>query len=258
MANRREFFANSAKLLCLCASGGLLAALATQRKDKYFLRPPGAEDEERFLSLCIRCGLCVDACPYDTLKLANLTDLAQNGTPFFEARQVPCYLCDDIPCIKECPTNALDDKYLKKPKGVFETKMGIAIVDTTHCLAHWGLQCDACYRACPLIDKALRLETKHNERSAKHVLLLPTVDNDICTGCGKCERACITEKASITVMPRDFVLGRPGPNYVKGWDEADQQRLQNAIEWQKDYQREHKDTKQNQGAIDYLNTEDLL
>ena len=134
MSDRREFFASSLKMLCLCAGGGFLAALAVQRKDKYFLRPPGAENEQRFLSLCIRCGLCVDACPYDTLKLANLSDLAQNGTPFFEARKTPCYLCDDIPCIRECPTNALDNKYLKKEKGIFEVKMGTAVVDTANCL----------------------------------------------------------------------------------------------------------------------------
>lgn len=258
MADRREFFSSSLKMLCLCAGGGFLAALAVQPKDKYYLRPPGGEDEEHFLSLCIRCGLCVNACPYDTLKLATLTDLAQNGTPFFEARKVPCHLCDDIPCIKECPTNALDNKYLKKPKGVFETKMGVAVVDTANCVAHWGLHCDACYRACPLIDKALKVELKHNERTSKHAFLLPVVDNEICVGCGMCERACITEKAAITVLPREFVLGKAGQNYVRGWDADDEGRLEGAKGYQKDYQREHKDTQQNKGAIDYLNTEDLL
>lgn len=249
MSDRREFLLHQLKMLCLCAGGGFLAALAVQRKDKYYLRPPGAEDEERFLSLCIRCGLCVDACPYDTLKLASLTDLAQNGTPFFEAREIPCYLCDDIPCIRECPTNALDNKYLKKEKGIFEVKIGTAVVDTANCIAYWGLRCEACYRACPLIDKALKVETKHNERTGKHALIIPVVDNDYCVGCGKCERACVTEKAAITILPQKFVLGEGGSNYVRGWDSRGEERLKNAPT--KDL------PKQNKGALDYLNSGDL-
>lgn len=59
-----------------------MANLALKADDNYTLRPPGAEDEARFLSKCIRCGLCVKACPYDTLKLASLLDSPKNGTPF--------------------------------------------------------------------------------------------------------------------------------------------------------------------------------
>ena len=35
------------------------------------IRPPGAIDEDQFLGACVRCGLCVRACPYDTLRLAR-------------------------------------------------------------------------------------------------------------------------------------------------------------------------------------------
>lgn len=37
------------------------------------VRPPGALEGEAFESACVRCGLCVQACPYDTLKLAWFT-----------------------------------------------------------------------------------------------------------------------------------------------------------------------------------------
>ncbi len=37
------------------------------------LRAPGAGDERAFQSACVRCGRCVQDCPYDTLKLP-LTD----------------------------------------------------------------------------------------------------------------------------------------------------------------------------------------
>lgn len=82
MKGRREFFVSAFKAACLCTGGGFLANLALKADDNYALRPPGAENEARFLSKCIRCGLCVKACPYDTLKLASLLDSPKNGTPF--------------------------------------------------------------------------------------------------------------------------------------------------------------------------------
>ncbi|BDQ28487.1 ferredoxin-type protein NapG [Helicobacter ailurogastricus] len=227
---RRAFLQTALKGALLCGSGGafLGAMLKAKKQDRYSLRPPGAEDEERFLSLCIRCGLCVRDCPYHTLKLATLLDHARVGTPFFEARQVPCYLCPDIPCIKACPTDALDKKHLAKNQGVDSLKMGVAVVDPISCVAFWGIRCDVCYRVCPLIDRAIKLETKHNERTGKHAYMLPVVENDVCVGCGLCERACITKEPAIRVLPVAFVSGEVGNHYVKGWDTKDQERVKNA------------------------------
>lgn len=43
---------------------------------------------------------------------------------------------------------------------------------------------------------------KKNERQVEHAFLKPVVDSDICTGCGLCEKACITEKPAIFVLPK--------------------------------------------------------
>src|SRR5512139_3519303 len=71
------------------------------------IRPPGALAESEFSAACIRCGMCVRDCPYDILHLAKPEEPMSTGTPYFVARQAPCEMCEDIPCIKACPTGAL-------------------------------------------------------------------------------------------------------------------------------------------------------
>jgi ferredoxin-type protein NapG len=119
------------------------------------------------------------------------------------------------------------------------------------CIAFWGIQCDACYRACPLLDEAITLEKKRNERTGKHAFLLPEVSAYVCTGCGLCEHACITEIPAIKVFPRDMVMGKAGSHYVKGWDPADEQRINDAKKRLENYDES--------STIDYLNnSEDLF
>jgi ferredoxin-type protein NapG len=180
------------------------------------LRPPGALAEADFLATCVRCGLCVRDCPYDTLKLSDLGDPVPTGTPYFFARQVPCEMCEDIPCVKACPTGALD----RQLTDIDQSRMGLAaLVDHESCLNFLGLRCDVCYRVCPLIDQAITLENQHNPRSDRHALLLPTVHSDACTGCGKCEKSCVLPEAAIRVLPRPLVQGALPTHYRKGWEE---------------------------------------
>jgi len=182
------------------------------------IRPPGALNEKDFLGACVRCGLCVRDCPFDTLKLAKFGDKVTTGTPYFTARDVPCEMCDDIPCVKACPTGALDHSL----ENIDDARMGLAVlIDEENCLNFQGLRCDVCYRICPAIDKAITLEMQHNVRSGKHAMFIPTVHSDHCTGCGKCERACVLEVTAIRVMPFDLAKGELGHHYRWGWKEKD-------------------------------------
>ena len=194
------------------------------------LRPPGALKEDDFLKTCIKCGLCVIACPYHTLVLAKPGDNKPLGTPYFIPRDIPCYMCVSIPCVPVCPSGALDEKSVTTNGKLDITiaDMGVAVVDHTNCVAFWGIQCDACYRACPLLGKAITIEYSKNERTGKHAFMKPVVQSDVCTGCGLCERACVTEKAAIFVLPREVALGRAGDHYIKGWDKNDEKRLEKA------------------------------
>lgn len=180
------------------------------------LRPPGALPEPEFQSACVRCGLCVRACPYKTLKLAELGDGPAAGTPYFLARSVPCEMCDDIPCVKACPTGALDHALVDIEKA----RMGVAnLVGRDTCLNMQGLRCDVCYRVCPLIDKAITLQMTHNARTAKHAIFEPVVHPDACTGCGKCEKACVLDTTAIRVLPLDLARGAHDAHYKRGWEE---------------------------------------
>ena len=101
MASRRRFLADMARTAGGVALLGLGVGLYSRQAASlpaYAIRPPGALPEADFLGACIRCGLCVHDCPYDTLKLSELGEDVATGTPYFVARAVPCEMCDDIPC----------------------------------------------------------------------------------------------------------------------------------------------------------------
>ena len=138
------------------------------------------------------------------------------GTPYFTARDVPCEMCDDIPCVKACPTGALDHALTD----IDAARMGLAVVvDQEACIAFQGLRCEVCFNVCPIRGKAITLDYQHNSRSGKHALFIPVVHSNACTGCGKCEKACILEEAAIKVFPVALAKGLLGRHYRLGWEQ---------------------------------------
>lgn len=222
--SRRRFLKDAAKVAgsaCLLSLGVGLYTRQTSALPPTALRPPGALPEADFLGACVRCGLCVRDCPYDTLKLAELGDRVATGTPYFEARKIPCEMCEDIPCVAACPTGALD----RSLTDIEDARMGRAVlIDQENCLNYLGLRCDVCYRVCPVIDRAITLERFHNPRSDRHALFLPTVHADHCTGCGKCEQACVLPgESAIKVLPIELAEGSRAEHYRRGWEERETQ-----------------------------------
>jgi ferredoxin-type protein NapG len=216
---RRKAFGDLARFAGGAAGVGVMLAgfsQASKALPSHTLRPPGARPEREFLSACVRCGLCVRDCPYHTLKLADWADGPALGSPFYVAREVPCEMCEDIPCVKACPTGALNPALVEITKAA----MGVAvIVSRETCLNLQGLRCDVCYRVCPVIDKAITLETSHNARTTKHAIFEPVVHPDACTGCGKCEKSCVLDEAAIKVLPRETAALRQDAHYRRGWVE---------------------------------------
>ncbi|MDP2238515.1 MAG: 4Fe-4S dicluster domain-containing protein [Bacteroidales bacterium] len=169
--SRREFFKSgltAAGALAVVGTGAFwlnhLTAEGRIRHD--FLRPPGAIDEDEFMYGCIKCGLCVQICPVQAIKLAKAGEGLAFGTPYIDPREQACdFSCDALQCVETCPTAVLNFEPFKKA-GLFAVelaatqagndlqqvnpfevqkvamksivRMGKAKVDHDTCLAHRG------------------------------------------------------------------------------------------------------------------------
>ena len=210
---RRNFLLNVAGSACgatLLGAGLSVYSQQTASMPALLLRPPGALDEEAFLGACVRCGQCVRDCPYDILHLAGLGESVPIGSPYFVAREQPCRMCEDIPCVKACPTGALDHGL----EDIDDARMGLAVVvDEENCLAYRGMRCEVCFNICPLLGEAITIDLLPNARLGKLPRFVPVVHSDTCTGCGMCEGACVLQEAAIKVLPKHLARGKEAEQY---------------------------------------------
>lgn len=225
---RREFIQYSTLgALGLVLGGGFFAA-PYLKADENRLRPPGAVSEDQFLALCIKCGQCLQVCPYHSIYLADFAKGYGMGTPYIDARQRGCYLCSALPCVLACPTGALAHD-TEKPEDV---KMGIAVLASPKtCLAVSGqnvpkeaieriyghphtreveekvLQklsefenqpCSICADLCPLPNPLSAIEMITTQNGITKPLI-----KSGCVGCGACEELCPANEAAIIIMPRE-------------------------------------------------------
>jgi len=133
---RREFVQKMAGfgVLGMVAAAGVIGGPYLKPTEQR-LRPPGAVDEAEFLGLCIKCGQCLQVCPYDSIKLEDIDGKAAVGMAYLEPRERGCYLCEAFPCILACPSGALDHEH----DSIEFVHMGVAVVhDPGHCLAKTG------------------------------------------------------------------------------------------------------------------------
>ena len=148
------------------------------------LRPPGALPEDEFLERCTASGHCVQACPVSAIRLVWSGDPRRNGKPAVEPEVQACVLCEDLSCMKACPSGAL------QPISRNEIRMGLAVVQTEHCLRTRGEDCRICVDKCPVGAQAIEIVYEGGEVS---------VSPEACTGCGMCEMSCPAEPRAIVV-----------------------------------------------------------
>lgn len=165
---RRGLLVAGGAFASMFAVGGVAYAL---QGDGELLRPPGAQDQERFLATCLKCNRCQTACPQTCLRTGVLEDGVLNWrTPIMDFHRGVCDFCgacEDV-CPSGCISGARDESLA----------IGIAEVDRERCIAWMQGGCQVCVEACPY--EALSLD------DAKR----PVVDQEKCNGCGACEHAC--------------------------------------------------------------------
>jgi len=228
---RREFIKySSLGILGLVLGGGIIFS-PYPLKAETRLRPPGAVPEKDFLALCIKCGQCLQVCPYHSIELADISSGHGIGTPYIDADIRGCYACEAVPCVLACPSGALDHSCEKAT----DIAMGIAVLQNPRtCLAvkkqniptgynekmknfianvtninpleddllekfdsFDGKECTLCVDMCPMPNplSAIAMITTSSGITRPEIY-------DGCTGCGVCQEVCPTSVPSIVVKPR--------------------------------------------------------
>jgi ferredoxin-type protein NapG len=228
---RREFIKYSTLgVLGLVLAGGVgLSPFLNAHEMR--LRPPGAVDEHTFLGLCIKCGQCLQVCPFHSIKLSDLAKGAGEGTPYIDPALRGCWGCEAVPCVLACPSGALDHEC----STIQESHLGIAVLEFPDtCLAmsntpipkgfnsklhrftdavnnvtqqeldlvekmdeFEGKPCTLCADMCPIPNPMSAIAMVPDAKGGKRPEIY-----DGCIGCGACEEVCPTNKPSIVIKPR--------------------------------------------------------
>lgn len=189
-------------LLAASAAGVWAGASLALAPRKRLLRPPGSRREDRFLQLCVRCGLCLKVCPGPVLHPAGLdAGLDALWTPVAVPSWAGCHQDCNF-CGQVCPTGAIRPLPIEAKR---KTHMGLAIVNTRTCLPHAGVRdCQLCFDECRAAGyhaiemREIRLPLGHvpegvlspAELEEAGRILAPVVNPDACVGCGLCEYRC--------------------------------------------------------------------
>ncbi|HIP18632.1 MAG TPA: 4Fe-4S dicluster domain-containing protein [Sulfurovum sp.] len=229
--DRREFIKYSTLgiLGAVFAGGFVFSPMAVKAENR--LRPPGAVNEREFLALCIKCGQCLQVCPYHSIKLADIGHGHGIGTPYIDANERGCYACNAVPCVLACPSGALDHGTEKAedikmgiavlafpdtclgitktpvPKG-YNDKMHAFLESTTNVTeleekvlakfdTYEGKACTLCADICPVPNPMSAISMVRDVGGGQR----PEIYEG-CIGCGACQEVCPTSVPSIVVKPR--------------------------------------------------------
>ncbi len=184
------------ELLASLAAGAVWTGFTktglAKQKDPYLLRPPGAGEDDEFLTKCIRCGQCIKVCPNSALQMTLLEGgLEGFWTPRLVPRHGHCdYECNA--CGQVCPSQAIPPLPLEeKQKAV----IGTAYVEIEPCI-----RCFICRNVCPVEAIGEQMVEDAN---------YPVVDPALCIGCGACEYECpIKGESAIQVYARSAYPGK--------------------------------------------------
>ncbi|MBO6117401.1 MAG: 4Fe-4S binding protein [Bacteroidales bacterium] len=162
--------------------------------------PPGAKSLKNLQNKCTGCQLCVSKCPNNVLRpSSDLLHLMQPVMSFEKgACRVECTTCSSV-----CPAGAIQ-KITKEEKTAIQigvakwVKQNCVVVNNDH-------NCGNCARHCPSgaiimvpyfkpnADNAnmeVQNSTAALDKQDDKQLMIPTVNESRCIGCGMCEYVC--------------------------------------------------------------------
>ena len=146
------------------------------------ITPFGSESVEAFYKHCTACQLCVAVCPNDVLRPSkDLKHLMQPQMSFERGYCRPeCVKCSEV-----CPAGAI---LRITPEEKTQWKVGTASIAPWLCLVDNGEveECGNCSRHCPV--GAIQMVKKVREDGK--TVMIPSVEEEKCIGCGACENLC--------------------------------------------------------------------
>ena len=189
-AGRRAFISSSviaATAIALEAQekkvdGGYAAVTAKKAPERTNpIVPFGAVSLRHFHQHCTRCQLCVSQCPNDVLRPSTSLDRLMLPEMSYENGwcRPECTKCSEV-----CPAGAILEI---TPEEKTAIHVGTASVDLDLCVVNRdNVHCGNCASHCPA--GAIRMVRKNPDD--ENSLLIPTVLEDRCIGCGACEFLC--------------------------------------------------------------------
>ena len=187
---RRTFIASAAMALTAATvkaqemkvDGGL-AAIQDKKAPRRMtpLKPAGSVSLKNFSEHCTACQLCVSVCPNQVLRPSgNLMTLMQPEMSFERGWCRPeCTKCSEV-----CPSGPIRPVTVEEKSSI---QIGHAVVIYENCVVNSdGVSCGNCARHCP--SGAIRMV--HSVPGDKSSLMIPTVVEERCIGCGACENLC--------------------------------------------------------------------
>ena len=187
---RRAFIASSAIAVTAATlgaqekklDGGLAEIIDKQAPERTApLTPFGSDSIKDFYRHCTACQLCVANCPNNVLRPS--TDPGHLMQPKMDFDRGFCRPeCTN--CSQVCPAGAILP-ITKEEKSMIH--IGRAVVDYDLCIANTqGVDCGSCASHCPAGAISMVRKVKDDRQSP----LIPSVIEDRCIGCGKCEYLC--------------------------------------------------------------------
>ena len=145
------------------------------------ITPPGSWSANNMARKCTGCQLCVSECPNQVLRPSTgLMSIMQPVMSYERGYCRPeCTRCADV-----CPTGAIKPIEKEEKKSI---QIGHAVVISKNCIPlRDGVDCGNCARHCPVQAIEMVPSDPNDETS----VLIPSVKEQVCIGCGACENLC--------------------------------------------------------------------